>query len=42
MHDVSGVAPTSVTSCMLNKPQTMNNVQHSVSVMNQPLSQTFR
>jgi hypothetical protein len=27
---------------VLNIPQTMDNVQHSVPIVNQPLSQTFR
>jgi hypothetical protein len=34
--------PTPETSCVSNIPETMDNVQHSVSVMNRPLSETFR
>jgi hypothetical protein len=37
-HLNTGVEPTPETSFTSNKHQTMDDVQHSVSVMNQPLS----
>jgi hypothetical protein len=41
-HLSTGVEPTPETSCVSNIHQTMDNVQHSVPIMNQPLSQIFR
>jgi hypothetical protein len=40
-HLKTGVERTRETSCISNIPQTIGNVQNNVSVMNQPLSQTF-
>jgi hypothetical protein len=33
--------PTPEISYISNIPQSMDNVQHNINVMNQPLSQTF-
>jgi hypothetical protein len=41
-HLKTGAVPNPETSCISTVLQTMDNVQHSVPVMNQPLSQTFR
>jgi len=38
-HLEMGVQPTIETSCISNIPQTMDNVQHNICIMNQPLSQ---
>jgi len=37
-----GVESTSETSCVWNIHQTMDNIQHGIGIMNQPLSRTFR
>jgi hypothetical protein len=41
-HLKKGVEQTTEKSCVANIPQTMYDVQYSVSIMNQPLSQTLR
>jgi hypothetical protein len=40
-HLKTGAEPTPETLHISNIPHTMDNVQHSVPIMNQPLSQTF-
>jgi hypothetical protein len=40
-HLKTGVERTPVTSCVSNIRQTVNNVQHSVPIMNEPLLQTL-
>jgi hypothetical protein len=40
-HLKTGVESTPETSCTSNIPQTLDNVQHNVLIMNQPLTQTF-
>jgi hypothetical protein len=37
-----GLDTTPKTSCISNVPQTMDDVQHDVSLTNRPLSQTVR
>jgi hypothetical protein len=41
-HLKMGVEPTPEMSCISNIPQTVDNVQHSIHKINQPLLQTFR
>jgi hypothetical protein len=42
-HLKTGIQPTPETSSISDTlSQTMGNVQHTVPVVNQPLSQTFR
>jgi hypothetical protein len=41
-HQKTEVESTTKTSCISNIPQTMDNVQCSVPIMSQPLSQMFR
>jgi hypothetical protein len=40
-HLKTGVKPTPETLCISNIPQTMDNVQHNVPIMNQSSSKTF-
>jgi hypothetical protein len=41
-HLKTGVETNLETSRILNINQTMDNIQHSIPIMNQPLSQNFR
>jgi len=41
-HMKTEIQPTSKTNNISNILQTMNNIQHNICIMNQPLSQTFR
>jgi hypothetical protein len=40
-HLNTGVEPIPETSCISNIPQAVDSIQHSVAIINQPLSQTF-
>jgi hypothetical protein len=42
IHLKTGAEPSPITSCTLNIPQTLDNVQQNNNIMNQPLSQMFR
>lgn len=38
----TGKEPISKTLCILNVPHIMDDIEHNISTMNQPLSQTFK